>query len=352
MNPPRIVVLIPCYNEALTIGKVIADFRLALPQAAIYVYDNNSMDGTQDVATAAGANVRNETAQGKGNVVRRMFRDVEADFYIMVDGDDTYEASLAPDMLRLAMSGPFDLVNCIRREAEDAAYRGGHRMGNWLLTGVVRRIFGNRVLDMLSGYKVFSRRFVKSFPALSAGFDIETELTVHALELSMPVAHRQGSYRGRPEGSESKLHTYRDGWRILMLILKLVRHERPMVYFGILAALSALVSLVLIEPVIITYLNTGLVPRYPTAILSMGIMLLAFLGLTTGTILDTVTRGRRELRLLTYLQYSAPPYDPDWPASSEKSSQMDVKAPQPGTDDLAESGNDNASRMLHHPPRG
>jgi hypothetical protein len=175
-----------------------------------------------------------------------MFRDVEADFYIMVDGDDTYEASIAPDMLKLAMSGPFDLVNCIRRETEDAAYREGHRIGNWLLTGVVRAIFGNRVRDMLSGYKIFSRRFVKSFPALSAGFDIETELTVHALELSMPVEHTQGSYRGRPEGSESKLSTYRDGWRILMLILKLVRHERPMVYFGLLSAMSALLALVLI----------------------------------------------------------------------------------------------------------
>ena len=237
MISPRIVVLIPCYNEALTIGKVIADFRVALPQAAIYVYDNNSADGTREVALAAGAIVRSEQAQGKGNVVRRMFRDVEADFYIMVDGDDTYEASLSPDMLSLAMSGPFDLVNCIRRETEDAAYRGGHRLGNRLLTGVVRSIFGNRVLDMLSGYKVFSRRFVKSFPALSTGFDIETELTVHALELSMPVTHVHGSYRGRPEGSESKLRTYRDGWRILMMILKLVRHERPMVFFGILGCI-------------------------------------------------------------------------------------------------------------------
>jgi glycosyltransferase involved in cell wall biosynthesis len=336
MNSLRIVVLIPCYNEALTIGKVIADFHLALPQAAIYVYDNNSEDGTREVALAAGAIVRSEPAQGKGNVVRRMFRDVEADFYIMVDGDDTYETSLAPDMLRLAMSGPLDLVNCIRRETEDAAYRGGHRLGNRLLTGVVRRIFGNRLLDMLSGYKVFSRRFVKSFPALSAGFDIETELTVHALELSMPVAHVQGSYRGRPEGSESKLRTYRDGWRILMLILKLVRHERPMVFFGMLAALSTLVALALIEPVVITYLNTGLVPRLPTAVLSMGIMLLACLSLTTGTILDTVTRGRRELRLLTYLQYPAPPYVLDWFAVPGTSTQMGAVTTQSSVDDLAD----------------
>jgi hypothetical protein len=192
---------------------------------------------------------------------------------------------------------------------------------------------------MLSGYKVFSRRFVKSFPALSAGFDIETELTVHALELSMPVAHVQGSYRGRPEGSESKLRTYRDGWRILMLILKLVRHERPMVFFGMLAALATLVALVLIEPVVVTYLNTGLVPRLPTAVLSTGIMLLAFLSLTTGTILDTVTRGRRELRLLTYLQYPAPPYDPDWLTSSETSSQMDIVITQPSADSPADTAN-------------
>ncbi len=351
MSSSRIVVLIPCYNEALTIGKVIADFRMALPQAAIYVYDNNSADDTREVALAAGAIVRSEQAQGKGNVVRRIFRDVEADFYIMVDGDDTYETSLAPDMLRLAMSGPFDLVNCIRRETEDAAYRGGHRWGNWLLTGVVRRIFGNRVLDMLSGYKVFSRRFVKSFPALSTGFDIETELTVHALELSMPVAHVQGSYRGRPEGSESKLRTYRDGWRILMLIIKLVRHERPIVFFGMLAALATLVALVLIEPVVVTYLNTGLVPRLPTAVLSMGIMLLAFLSLTTGTILDTVTRGRLELRLLTYLQYPAPPYVPDCLDTSETSSQKSVVTPQSSVDGLADSQQGSKTPMLNSAPQ-
>ena len=261
-----VAVLIPSFNEEIAIAQVVRDFKTALPDAAVYVYDNNSTDGTIQRARAVGAEVRSEAQQGKGHVVRRMFRDVDADFYIMVDGDDTYESGLAPDMLSLAMSGPFDLVNCIRRETEDAAYRGGHRLGNWLLTSVVRRIFGNRVRDMLSGYKVFSRRFVKSFPALSTGFDIETELTVHALELSMPVAHVQGSYRGRQEGSESKLRTYRDGWRILMLILKLVRHERPMVFFGMLAALSTLVALALIEPVIITYLNTGLVPRFPTAI--------------------------------------------------------------------------------------
>lgn len=306
MDKLKVAVLIPCYNEEVAITKVIEDFKLSLPFADIYVYDNNSSDRTVEFAKAAGAIVRIETQQGKGHVVRRMFRDIQADYFIMVDGDDTYEASLAPSMLELAMSGPFDLVNCIRKETEDASYRGGHRWGNLMLTGVVRKVFGSRVHDMLSGYKVFSRRFVKSFPTLAEGFDIETELTVHALEVSMPVAHIEGPYRGRPEGSVSKLRTYRDGWRILMLILKLVRHERPMFFFGSIAiALSALAVLISV-PLLITFLETGLVPRLPTAVLATGTMGLAALSLTTGIILDTVTRGRRELRLLTYLQY--PPY--------------------------------------------
>lgn len=309
-NHAKIAILIPCHNEEVSIAKVVNDFKRALPDADIYVFDNNSSDHTVRQALSAGAMVRSETQQGKGHVVRRMFRDVDADFYIMVDGDDTYDASLAPEMVKLAMSGPYDLVNCIRREAGDAAYRGGHRFGNRLLTGVVRQIFGNRILDMLSGYKVFSRRFVKSFPALSTGFDIETELTVHTLELSMPAAHIEGSYRGRPEGSESKLRTYRDGWRILMLIIRLVRHERPMVFFGILAGVLALLAVLLIWPVIATYFDTGLVPRFPTAFLAMGIMLLASLSVFTGIILDTVTRGRKELRMLTYLQYPPPAYAP------------------------------------------
>ncbi|WP_446809408.1 GtrA family protein [Methylomonas sp. 2BW1-5-20] len=304
----KVAVLIPCHNEEVSIAKVVNDFRAALPDAAIYVFDNNSRDNTVGEALAAGASVRSETQQGKGHVVRRMFRDIDADFYLMVDGDDTYDAGLAPEMLKLAMSGPYDLINCIRREICDAAYRGGHRFGNQLLTGVVRQIFGNRILDMLSGYKVFSRRFVKSFPALSTGFDIETELTVHALELSMPAAHIEGAYRGRAEGSESKLRTYRDGWRILMLIIRLIRHERPMVFFGAVAGLLTMAAVLLIWPVIETYLDTGLVPRFPTAFLAMGIMLLASLSLVTGTVLDTVTRGRKELRMLTYLQYPAPAY--------------------------------------------
>ncbi len=303
---PAIAVLIPCYNEEVAIGKVVRDFAAALPRAVIFVYDNNSKDNSVAVARAAGAVVRHETQQGKGHVVRRMFRDIDADFYVMVDGDDTYDPAAAARMLALAQSGPHDLVNCIRRETETAAYRGGHRWGNLLLTGVVRQIFGNRVRDMLSGYKVFSRRFAKSFPALSQGFDIETELTIHALELAMPVAHVEGSYRGRAEGSESKLRTYRDGWRILMMILKLIRHERPFFFFGIIASLLVAASILIAIPVAITYAQTGLVPRLPTAVLSTGVMLLAALSFLAGLVLDTVSRGRREVRLLAYLQH--PPF--------------------------------------------
>ncbi len=304
MNGNRAVaVLIPCYNEEIAIAHVVSAFRRALPDTQIYVYDNNSCDRTAEVARAAGAIVRSETQQGKGHVVRRMFRDIDADWYVMVDGDDTYDAAIAPLMLSLARQGPFDLVNCVRRETDSTAYRDGHRWGNLMLTGAVRSIFGDRVQDMLSGYKVFSRRFVKSFPVLTGGFDIETELTIHALELSMPVAHVDGDYKGRPKGSESKLRTYRDGWRILMLIAKMIRHERPMFFFGVIAAALAIISIALSAPVVSHYLQTGLVPRFPTAFLALGIMLLAALSLTTGIILDTVTRGRRELRMLMYLKY-------------------------------------------------
>jgi hypothetical protein len=306
----RVAVLIPCYNEAVTIGRVVAGFRKSLSDAGvsaqIYVYDNNSTDGSRDAALSAGAILRTETLQGKGNVVRRMFRDVDADFYIMVDGDDTYDTAIAPAMLKLAMEGPYDLVNCIRRDTEQAAYRLGHRFGNDLLTGMVRRIFGDRIQDMLSGYKILSRRFVKSFPALSSGFDTETELTVHALELSLPVAHVEGAYRGRPEGSQSKLSTYRDGVRILWLILVLFKHERPIQLFSLIALVLVMVSLGSGIPVIVHYLQTGLVPRLPTAVLATGVMLLAWLSFITGLILDTVTRGRREARMLAYLRYPSP----------------------------------------------
>ena len=302
-SAPQLAILIPCYNEALTVAKVTADFHRVLPEATIYVYDNNSRDDTAANAAGAGAIVRHENMQGKGHVVRRMFRDIEADFYILVDGDDTYDANIAPEMVRLAMEGPYDLVNCIRREIEQTAYRQGHRFGNQLLTGMVRRIFGDRIQDMLSGYKILSRRFVKSFPALSEGFDVETELTVHALELSMPVAHVEGDYRGRPEGSESKLRTYRDGLRILWLIAILFKHERPMQFFSWIGSLLAILSLVLATPVVFHFFQTGLVHRLPTAVLAMGIMLVAVLSFMTGLVLDTVTRGRREARMLAYLQH-------------------------------------------------
>ncbi|KDM65209.1 protein RfbJ [Acidiphilium sp. JA12-A1] len=306
MTEPRIAVLLPCHNEAAAIGAVVRAFRTALPGADIYVFDNNSTDDTAAIARGAGAIVRREALQGKGHVVRRMFRDIQADLYVMADGDDTYDAALAPAMIALARRGPYDLVNCVRRETDAAAYRGGHRLGNRLLTGAVRAIFGDRVEDMLSGYKVLSRRFVKSFPVLATGFDIETELAVHALELALPIAHVEGDYRPRPAGSESKLRTWRDGWRILRLILRLLRHERPLAFFGALGGAAFLVAAVLIAPVIATYLRTGLVPRLPTAVLATGIVLAGALSLTTGIILDTVTRGRRETRLLAYLRHAAP----------------------------------------------
>ncbi|PWK84714.1 glycosyltransferase family 2 protein [Fulvimonas soli] len=306
MQKLEVAVLIPCYNEATTIGDVVADFRAALPEARIYVYDNNSTDGTAAAAAAAGAVVRHEPEQGKGAVVRRMFRDVEADFYLMVDGDRTYDAACAPRMLALAQERLCDLVNCAREEADDGAYRAGHRLGNRMLTGAVRCIFGNRLHDMLSGYKLFSRRFVKSFPATSIGFGIETELAVHALELHMPIAHVAGPYRGRPAGSTSKLSTYRDGLRILLLILQLFKHERPLLFFSAIGAALVALSTALGIPLLQEYLRTGLVPRFPTAILATGIMLLGFLGFVTGLVLDTVTRGRRETKMLTYLNHPFP----------------------------------------------
>lgn len=306
MSRPSIAVLLPCHNEAVAIGQVVRAFRAAVPDAVIYVFDNNSADDTVAVARAAGAIVRHETLQGKGFVVRRMFRDIEADLYVMADGDDTYDASLAPAMIALACSGPYDLVNCVRRDSEAAAYRGGHRLGNRLLTGAVQLIFGDRVEDMLSGYKVMSRRFVKSFPVLSNGFDIETEIAVHALELALPISHLKGKYRARPEGSASKLRTWHDGWLILRMIARLLRHERPLAFFGGLALLAFGLAGVLIVPVLQTYFGTGLVPRLPTAVLATGVVIAGALSLTTGLVLDTVTRGRRETRLLAYLQYEAP----------------------------------------------
>lgn len=299
----RVAVLIPCYNEEAAIATVVRDFRAQLPQATIYVYDNNSRDGTVTVAQAAGAVVRDEKRQGKGNVVRRMFADIEADAYVLVDGDATYDAASAPEMLRLLVDEHVDMVvGCRVHEAADA-YRPGHEFGNAMLTGVVGRLFGRSFSDILSGYRVFSRRFVKSFPALSAGFETETELTVHALELRMPIVEVSTPYGARPEGSVSKLSTYRDGFRILRLILALYRHERPLQYFSILGGALVLLSLAFGTPVITEWLQTGLVPRLPTAILASGLMIMAFLSFSVGLILETVTRGRQEFKRLTYLQY-------------------------------------------------
>ncbi|MEI8394576.1 MAG: glycosyltransferase [Rhodospirillaceae bacterium] len=306
--PPDLIVavLVPCYNEATAIETVVRDFRKALPNATVYVYDNNSKDDTVQVARAAGAIVRTEPLQGKGNVVRRMFADIEADIYVLVDGDDTYDAASAPRLISRLVDEQLDMVNGARVTEIVAAYRPGHRFGNILLTTLVARIFGDRIGDMLSGYRAFSRRFVKSFPALSSGFEIETELTVHALELDMPLAEVKTPYKDRPVGSTSKLRTFHDGFRILRMILVLVKEERPLLFFSVLFALLVGASLVLAWPVIVTYLSTGLVPRVPTAILATGIMILAFLSLVCGLILDTVTRGRKEMKRLRYLEIPAP----------------------------------------------
>lgn len=298
----RVAVLIPCYNEEVAVAQVVKDFRAALPQAAIHVYDNNSRDRTSEVARENGAIVRIERRQGKGNVVRRMFADIEADVYVLVDGDATYHAASAPKMVNTLLDEQLDMVVGCRVHTQTEAYRPGHVFGNAMLTGFVAKLFGRSFTDILSGYRVFSRRFVKSFPALSKGFETETELTVHALELRMPVTELDTPYGARPEGSASKLSTYRDGWRILRLILQLYKHERPLAYFSTLAVLLAVLSTGLALPVIIEYLNTGLVPRFPTAILSTGIMILAFLFFIAGVILETVTRGRQEIKRLLYLQ--------------------------------------------------
>jgi glycosyltransferase involved in cell wall biosynthesis len=302
----RTAVLIPCYNEETAISRTVAEFRAALPDATIYVYDNNSRDRTKEVARQAGAIVRTEPLQGKGNVVRRMFADIEADIYILVDGDATYDAASAPAMVHALCEGSLDMVNGARVTDIAKAYRTGHRFGNWLLTSMVSWIFGSRFSDMLSGYRVLSRRYVKSFPALSAGFETETELTVHALELRMPIVEIATPYKDRPEGSVSKLSTFKDGFRILWTIIVLVKEERPMQFFSLLACFFAVISTALIVPILVRFFETGLVPRLPTAVLSMGLMILAFLSLTCGLILDTVTRGRREMKRMQYLSVPGP----------------------------------------------
>ena len=309
-RPPTIAVLVPCYNEEVTIRTVVADFRRALPQATIYVYDNNSTDRTSEMARAAGAVVRSEVLQGKGNVVRRMFADIEAEVYLLVDGDATYDAASAPAMIRRLVDDRLDMVNGARVTEVRAAYRPGHRFGNRLLTGLVAWTFGNGLTDMLSGYRVFSRRYVKSFPSLAVGFEIETELTIHALHLRMPIAEIATPYRERPSGSTSKLSTYRDGLRILWKILVFIKEERPMAFFSLIGLGFCLLAVVLMVPILREFLATGMVPRLPTAVLSMGLMTIGFISFACGLILDTVSRGRSEMKRMRYLSTPPAPFSP------------------------------------------
>jgi glycosyltransferase involved in cell wall biosynthesis len=309
MAGPRIAVLLPCFNEEAAIAKVIAGFRKALPGAAIYVYDNNSRDRTAEKAKEAGAIVRTERQQGKGHVVRRMFADVDADVYVMADGDLTYDPKAAPAMVEQLLADELDMVVGTRQHEAKDAYRGGHVLGNRVFTGLLARLFGRSFSDIFSGYRAFSRRFVKSFPVLSEGFEIETEMSVHALELRMPVGEVATAYGARPEGSESKLSTFRDGWRILKTIGTLYRVERPVLFYGLIGALLLLAAIILAIPLVVTYLDTGLVPRFPTAILVTGMVIVAVLCFFAGLILDTVTRGRREMRRLAYLSQPGPSAD-------------------------------------------
>jgi len=306
LQSPRIAVLLPCYNEEAAIGATVRGFREALPSAIVYVYDNNSRDRTGEIAAEAGAVVRSERQQGKGHVVRRMFADVDADVYVMADGDLTYDPKAAPDMVEMLLAEQLDMVVGTRKHEAKDAYRGGHVIGNRLFTGLLAGLFGRSFTDIFSGYRVFSRRFVKSFPVLSSGFEIETEISVHALELRMPVGEVETAYGARPVGSQSKLSTYSDGWRILKTIATLYRIERPVLFYGSIGAFLLALAIVLSIPLVITYLNTGLVPRLPTAILITGMTIIAVLCFFAGLILDTVTRGRREVRRLAYLSFAAP----------------------------------------------
>jgi glycosyltransferase involved in cell wall biosynthesis len=298
---PRVAILIPCCNEEASIADVVSAFRAALPHATVYVYDNNSTDRTALMARAAGAVTRRESRQGKGHVVRRMFADVDADFFILVDGDGTYDAAAAPGMVQLLMEHTLDMVTATRLADSGDAYRPGHHFGNRLLTGIVSHVFGGGIGDVLSGYRGFSRRFVKSFPALSDGFETEAEFSIHALSLRMPMAQVAAAYHERSAGSVSKLHTYADGFRILRAIIMLIAHERPMPSFCLLAGILLLAALGSGLPVVVTFMQTGLVPRLPTALLATGLVLLASLTGGCGLILDAVARGRRELRRLAYL---------------------------------------------------
>jgi glycosyltransferase involved in cell wall biosynthesis len=305
--PPTIAAIVPCYNEETAIGQVIADLRAAVPEMTIFVYDNNSTDETARVAAEAGAVVRRESTKGKGNVVRRAFADVDADVYVLIDGDDTYAAAELPGMIEALRTGPYDHVLGVRRQTTEGAYRPGHELGNRGFNWFVSSVFKSPVSDMLSGYRVFSRRFVKSFPALSREFEIETELTVHAMSLRVPQTEISVGFKDRPAGSESKLRTYHDGFRILSLIVGLIRHERPMLFYGLVGALLAIFGVLIGLPVVVEFFETGLVPRLPTAVLALGIIILAFLSWMIGLILDGVLKARRELSRLNYLTYAAPP---------------------------------------------
>jgi glycosyltransferase involved in cell wall biosynthesis len=329
----RTAVLVPCFNEALTVAETVTGFAAALPGATVYVYDNNSTDDTCARASAAGAVVRHERMQGKGNVVRRMFADIDADVYVLTDGDATYDASAAPTLIARLRAENLDMVVGRRVHSDHAAYRRGHVLGNRLLTRFLALLFGTRFSDILSGYRVFSRRFVKSFPSLARGFEVETELTVHALNLGLPTGEIDTVYLARPAGSASKLNTWRDGLRILRLMLTLFKDERPLAFFSIVSAILALVAVVLAVPVIETFFQTGLVPRFPTAILSASIMILAFLSLVCGMVLDTVTRGRREMKRLAYLAEAAPG-DVEVEAGERSNASSDADPPPPTSESI------------------
>lgn len=313
MHNDRIPVaaIVPCYNEEVAIAQVVRDLKAAVPGIEVFVYDNNSSDATARIAAEAGAHVRHEPSKGKGNVVRRAFADIDADVYLLIDGDDTYAAAAAPELIRTLGEGPYDHVLGVRTQAstETSAYRPGHETGNRAFNQLVGWLFGASVTDMLSGYRVFSRRFVKSFPALSREFEIETELTVHAMSLRVPQVEVEVGFKDRPEGSESKLRTYHDGFRILRLIATLVRHERPFVFYGVISWLLLLLGIGLGIPVLIDFANTGLVERFPTAILSSAIVMLAALVGTIGLVLDGVLRSRREVMRLRYLELSPPRFE-------------------------------------------
>jgi glycosyltransferase involved in cell wall biosynthesis len=300
-----IACIVPCHNEEVAVGTVVADLKRALPTADIYVYDNRSTDRTVEVALAAGAIVRHEHVKGKGNVVRRAFADIEADIYLMIDGDDTYDASAAPRMIETLLEGPYDHVLGVRKETTSTSYRPGHSTGNKAFNNLISGVFGARVNDMLSGYRIFSRRFVKSFPAVSREFEIETELTVHSVSLRVPQTEVEVGFKDRPEGSESKLSTYRDGFKILNLIVSLVRHERPVLFHGLIAALLAIISIIVAIPVIIDFFQTGLVPRLPTAVAASSLFVIAALVLFLGFVLDGITKSRHENARLTYLEFPA-----------------------------------------------